>query len=51
MSTTVNVVNIKCGGCAKKISESLEKIGASDVVVSPEKQTVSFDGASEEAVL
>ena len=39
---TLHVVNIKCGGCAKHISEKLSELGCLDVKVSPEKQTVSF---------
>lgn len=51
MSTTVSVVNIKCGGCGNRIVESLEKMGARNVVVSPESQTVTFDGSNPKEVL
>ena len=47
----VEVVNIKCGGCAGKISAELEKLGATDVIVNPADQTVSFEGAPEKEVL
>lgn len=51
MSThTLHVVNIKCGGCGQRITEALEKLGASNVHVSPEEQTVVFDGADKDAV-
>ncbi len=41
---TVTVVNIKCGGCEKKITTSLEKAGLTNVTVDVANQTVSFDG-------
>lgn len=40
----LNVVNIKCGGCIKSITKSLEKIGITSVSVDLDKQEVSFDG-------
>lgn len=39
---TINVVNLKCGGCEASVKKSLEKLGATDVVVSASTQTVSF---------
>ena len=45
----LKVVNIKCGGCAEKITEKLKSIGLSNIKVSPEKQTVSFDGDNVDA--
>ncbi|MSU73550.1 cation transporter [Candidatus Kaiserbacteria bacterium] len=41
---TLTVVNIKCGGCEKKITNSLEKAGLTNVVVDVAQQTVSFEG-------
>ncbi|MFW0862474.1 MAG: heavy-metal-associated domain-containing protein [Candidatus Komeilibacteria bacterium] len=41
---TINVVNIKCGGCAAGIKDKLSKNGFSNIEVSPDEQTVSFDG-------
>ena len=41
---TIHVVNIKCGGCEKKITESLENIGVANVKIDVVNQTVSFDG-------
>ncbi len=41
---TLHVVNIKCGGCEKKITSTLEKAGLSQVAVNVEQQTVSFEG-------
>lgn len=40
----IHVVNIKCGGCEKKITKSLHKEGLSNVKIDIEHQTVSFDG-------
>lgn len=41
---TINVVNIKCGGCEKKITDTLEQKGLSNIAVDVEHQKVSFDG-------
>lgn len=40
---TIQVVNIKCGGCANTITKSLEWIWASNIQVDIATQTVSFD--------
>ena len=45
--TTLTVVNIKCGGCEKKITASLEKAGLSAIEIDVSRQTVSFDGDAE----
>lgn len=42
--STINVVNIKCGGCATGITDKLSKNGFSNIEVSPEEQIVNFDG-------
>ncbi len=44
MRTTLNIQNLKCGGCENQVSTQISKIeGISDVVVSNEQDTVSFD--------
>lgn len=40
----IEVVNIKCGGCAKSIEDALTKHGLKDVKVDPSCQLVEFDG-------
>lgn len=47
MKTTLEVVNIKCGGCAKSITTALEKAGFSEVEVSPDTQKISFESSEE----
>ena len=47
--TTLTVVNIKCGGCEKKISASLEKAGLTNIAIDVAKQTVSFEGDADSA--
>jgi len=47
MKTTLEVVNIKCGGCAKSITKALEKAGAVDISVSPDTQKISFESSEE----
>lgn len=43
MEKTLDVANIKCGGCAHSITTKIENIeGVSDVVVSPENGTVKL---------
>lgn len=41
---TLTVVNIKCGGCEKKIIDSLKKSGLAQIAVDVEHQQVSFEG-------
>ena len=43
--TTLEVVNVKCGGCAKTIISSLEKIGCTDISVSSDTQEITFTHA------
>ena len=46
---TVQVVNIKCGGCRNSIIKAMEKEGFTEVEVNIEKQEVSFEGDVEKA--
>ena len=46
---SVEVVNIKCGGCEKKIAAALEKAGFSHVSIDIPTQTVSFEGDTAKA--
>ncbi len=46
---TLQVVNIKCGGCEKKITTSLEKAGLSRIAIDIPNQKVSFEGDAEKA--
>lgn len=41
---TITVVNIKCGGCEKKIMNELSKAGLQNVSVDVANQNVSFEG-------
>lgn len=41
---TLNVVNIKCGGCQHRIVEKLQDAGFSNVSVDADAQTVTFAG-------
>lgn len=40
----IEVVNIKCGGCAKSIEDALTKKGLMAVKVDPTCQVVEFEG-------
>ena len=42
--TKIQVVNIKCGGCANTIKKSLESLWVSNILIDIPSQTVSFDG-------
>lgn len=46
---TLNVVNMKCGGCETKITKSLQSAGISNVHIEVAKGNVSFDGDVEKA--
>lgn len=46
---TLSVVNVKCGGCEKKITDSLTKAGLSAVSVDVPNGRVSFEGDIETA--
>ncbi len=47
---TIQVVNVKCGWCAKTITKQLEKIGASNISIgfnqedNSQGRTISFEG-------
>ncbi|NMC35475.1 heavy-metal-associated domain-containing protein [Candidatus Beckwithbacteria bacterium] len=45
----LHLVNIKCQGCASSISNTLEKLGMTDISVDPEKQVVQFTGDAQTA--
>jgi copper chaperone CopZ len=47
--SSITVVNIKCGGCEKKITTALEKAGLSHVSIDIPTQTVSFEGDIQKA--
>ena len=47
--TMLTVVNIKCGGCEKKITDSLSKAGLTAVAIDVANQTVSFEGDADTA--
>jgi copper chaperone len=42
--STIEVVNIKCGGCATSIQNALSKQGLKNVKVDPSCQIVEFEG-------
>lgn len=46
---TLTVVNMKCGGCEKKITSSLLKAGLSAVAIDVATQSVSFEGSVDTA--
>ncbi|MDF0707872.1 heavy-metal-associated domain-containing protein [Flagellimonas okinawensis] len=47
MKTTLQVQNLKCGGCAKTISNKLSEIkDIKDVIVEKDSSSVSFDHQS-----
>ena len=47
MTTTLNVNNIKCGGCAASIINKLSKIeGISEVHVDPDTREVKFNATT-----
>lgn len=51
MKTTLQVQNLKCGGCANTISSKLSAIhGVSKVEVDVDTSEVSFESPSEEIV-
>lgn len=44
MMHSLEVVNIKCGGCSKSIQSKLESAGFFDVSIDVEHQKISFSG-------
>jgi copper chaperone CopZ len=52
MNTTIEIQNLKCGGCANTITSKLSNlIGIQKVVVDNETNTVSFDYENEKTLL
>ena len=52
MKTSIIVQNLKCGGCAKTITKTLESLnGIHEVAVEVETGTVSFQSLSMEAAI
>lgn len=52
MTTTINIQNLKCGGCASTIITKLSEINAIDTVsVDNETDTVTFNYDSEESLV
>ena len=48
METTLQIQNLKCGGCANTIVTQLSKLnGISEVIVDNDKDEVSFNSNSE----
>lgn len=48
--TTLELVNIKCSGCAATISHALENLECTNISVSPDTQKVSFEGGNIEEI-
>lgn len=52
MNTTLEIQNLKCGGCANTITTKLSDLkGVEEVVVNNEANTVTFDYENEETLL
>lgn len=47
----VEVVNIKCGGCAKTIIKALEELECSHISVSADTQIISFENGNKQLVI
>lgn len=47
---TIEVVNIKCGGCANTIQKELEKLGAENISVDIENGKISFENGDISAI-
>lgn len=45
----ITIVNLKCGGCEKSITEALEKNGFENIKVDVISREVSFDGDKKKA--
>lgn len=48
--TTLELVNIKCSGCAATISHALENLECTNISVSPDTQKVCFEGGNIEKI-
>lgn len=52
MKNTLQIVNLKCGGCANSIKKGLLSInGIQDIEVNLETGEVSFESTSEELII
>lgn len=52
MNTTLEIQNLKCGGCANTITTKLSNIdGIQKVIVNNETNTVSFDYENEDILI
>lgn len=52
MKQSINVANIKCGGCANSISSKLAEMeGISDVKVDVESGNIEFDTTTDDTVV
>lgn len=52
MNTTINIQNLKCGGCVNTIKKNLAKLEAiTEVTVNVEESTVSFAYPTEEKLM
>ncbi len=52
MNTTINIQNLKCGGCANTITNNLAQLEAiTEVTVNVEESTVSFAYPTEERLM
>jgi len=45
--TNLEVVNVKCGGCAKTITKALENLECTNITVSHDTQKISFENGIE----
>jgi len=52
MNTTINIQNLKCGGCANTITKNLTQLEAiTEVTVNVEESTISFAYPTEEKLM
>ncbi|MBP9848737.1 MAG: heavy-metal-associated domain-containing protein [Flavobacterium sp.] len=52
MNTTINIQNLKCGGCANTITKNLAQLEAiTEVTVNVEESSVSFAYPTEERLM
>ncbi|HIQ56948.1 TPA: heavy-metal-associated domain-containing protein [Candidatus Gracilibacteria bacterium] len=49
--TNLEVVNVKCGGCAKTITKALENLECTNITVSHDTQKISFENGDEKLVI
>jgi len=49
--TLLEVVNIKCGGCAKTITKALKELNSTDISVSSDTQKISFENGDKKLVI